>query len=234
MIRKILIFCLLITVLPECKAQVAEQKRVDVPENINERFLDEKMDPEEWVKRFEVESREIFSSRHEILKAMKIKPGSDIADVGAGTGLFMELFSKSVGSEGTLYEIDISPRLIDHLKKRVKENKYENVKVVFSREDSIMLPENSVDLVFICDTYHHFEFLDPILESIHKSLRKGGQLILIDFERIPGKTRDWLLEHVRAGKEDFKAEVVKAGFHFVEEVKIKGLNENYFLRFEKP
>lgn len=123
---------------------------------------------------------------------------------------------------------------MDHLKKRAAENHYENVKVVLSRADSIYLPENSVDIVFICDTYHHFEFHEAMLESIHQALRPGGKLILIDFERIPGKTREWLLGHVRAGKEQFKKEVVKAGFQFKEEIKIKGFKENYFLCFERP
>jgi hypothetical protein len=58
--------------------------------------------------------------------------------------------------------------------------------------------------------------------------------VVVDFERIEGKSRDWLLEHVRAGKETFRKEIEAAGFEFVEEPTIEGLEENYFLKFRKP
>ncbi len=103
-----------------------------------------------------------------------------------------------------------------------------------SKEDSAELEPNSVDAVFICDTYHHFEYHVAMLRSIHSALRPGGQLVLIDFERIEGKSREWTMGHVRAGKELVRREVELAGFEFAEEVKIKGFEENYFLRFRKP
>jgi predicted methyltransferase len=72
-----------------------------------------------------------------------------------------------------------------------------------------------------------------MLSSIRKALRRGGTLALIDFERIPGKSSDWILGHVRAGKAEVKAEVIEAGFRFCEEIDLPELEENYFLRFEK-
>ena len=100
-------------------------------------------------------------------------------------------------------------------------------------ENSISLPANSVDLVFLCDTYHHFEFPKTSLASIDKALRPGGRLVLIDFERIEGKSRKWLMGHVRAGKEIFRAEIQDAGFRLVEDKQIEGFKENYFLVFTK-
>lgn len=72
------------------------------------------------------------------------------------------------------------------------------------------------------------------MASIVRALRPGGRLIVIDFERIPGVTREWVLNHVRAGKDVFKKEILEAGLRFEEEVEIPGLEENYFLRFSKP
>jgi hypothetical protein len=57
--------------------------------------------------------------------------------------------------------------------------------------------------------------------------------VVIDFERVPGESREWTLDHVRAGKEVFQAEIESAGFTLVEEVDIEGLEENYFLKFKK-
>ena len=62
----------------------------------------------------------------------------------------------------------------------------------------------------------------------------GDTLVVIDFERIPGKSREFILGHVRAGKEVFRSEIVAAGFRYVEEIKLPEFKENYFLRFRKP
>ncbi len=96
-----------------------------------------------------------------------------------------------------------------------------------------MLPPESVDVVFVCDTYHHFEYHQETLASNYKAIKPGGTYVLIDFERIPGKSREFILGHVRAGKEVFRAEIVKAGFQFAEEVKIADFKEIYLLKFRK-
>jgi ubiquinone/menaquinone biosynthesis C-methylase UbiE len=225
--------CLLILVTSAC----VQQKRVDpdaVPEDINAKFLSEDLNPEVWVNRFEVEAREIFASRDEIIAAVKLSPGNHIADIGAGTGLFVASFARAVGPAGKVYAVDISPRLTDHLRKRAADDGLTNVDVILSTEQSAKLPEKSVDVVFVCDTYHHFEYYDVMLASIFRALRPGGQLIVIEFKRIPGISREWTLGHVRANKERFASEIVRAGFRLVEEVEIPGLNENYFLRFKRP
>ena len=72
------------------------------------------------------------------------------------------------------------------------------------------------------------------MRSLFEAMKPGGQVIVVDFERIEGVSRDWLLGHVRAGKDVFKQEIVEAGFTFSEEVKIDALKENYCLRFVKP
>ena len=59
----------------------------------------------------------------------------------------------------------------------------------------------------------------------------GGQIVLIDFQRIPGKSTEWVLGHMCAGQEVFVQEITSAGFKVVGEEKF--LKENYFVRFEK-
>ena len=91
-----------------------------------------------------------------------------------------------------------------------------------------------LDLVFICDTYHHFEYPQTTLASLHAALRPGGMLAVVDFERIEGVSRPWVLNHMRAGKEVFRSEIEAAGFRFLEEVEVAGLEENYLLLFRRP
>ena len=215
----------------------SEQKKIaevkSVKPGINDRFLDPNLKIEEWVDRFEVESREVFSSRDEIVAMCKIKPGMTVADIGAGTGLFTREFAKAVGSNGRVLAVDISKTFLEHIETSAKKFDLENIETVLAKSNSAELPENSVDVAFICDTYHHFEFPNATMNSIQRALKPNGRLVLIDFERIPGKTREWLMNHVRAGKDVFRQEVESAGFKFVAEEKVKGFQENYFLTFTK-
>ena len=196
---------------------------------INKPF--ENPDVKEFVGKFEGESREIFAQRKEIVAACKLKPGMAVADIGAGTGLFTRLFAKEVGPKGKVYAVDIAPKFIEHIEKTCKEAGLKNVVGVVCTADSVKLPAKSVDLAFICDTYHHFEFPLKTMASIHEALRPGGQLIVIDFHRVKGKSSEWVLGHVRAGQKVVTKEIVSAGFKQVGEEKF--LKENYFLRFEK-
>ena len=211
----------------------ATEKEQSVKPGINDKFVDPELDVDSFVKRFEIESREIFLARERILAACEIEDGDRVADVGAGTGLFSRLFSTAVGAEGWVYAVDISPRFLEHINQESAKNEIGNITGILCAEDSVNLPPASVDVVFICDTYHHFEFPKSTLASIHRALKPDGHLIVIDFERIEGKSRKWLMKHVRAGKEVFQAEIEEAGFRLAEEKQLDGLAENYFLKFQK-
>lgn len=230
------LFCLAVVSTYSVFAQeaVTTEKAVTVPDGINDKFKDPELDVDEWIERFEVESREVYSARNEVLKACAIKPGERIADVGAGTGFYSQLFAKTTGWGGWVYSVDISPKFLQHIAKRATNDGIENLTTVLGTDVSIRLPPESVDLVFICDTYHHFESPMQSLTSIYRALKPGGRLVFIDFERIPGKSREFLIGHVRAGKEVFQSEVIEAGFELTDEIKVDGFKENYLLRFTKP
>jgi predicted methyltransferase len=204
-----------------------------VKPGINSKFTDPELNVEDWIARFEVESREVYQARAEIMKAMAIQRGSRVADIGAGTGFFTILMSKFVGEKGWIYAVEISPKFTQHLTALFAERDLKNTTTVFCNDRSVCLPPNSIDLAFICDVYHHFEFPKQTMTSIHDALSDSGRVILIDFERIPGTSRDWTLSHVRAGKETFIDEVQGAGFELVGERQIAGFKENYFLEFRK-
>ena len=214
----------------ETKKPAGEQS---VKPGINERFLDPELQVDDWLKRFEVESRETFHERKKVIEACKIKKGMAIADIGAGTGLYTRLFSEATGPEGWVYAVDISGPFLKHIVARAQQEGQQNISAILSPENSAPLPPNSLDMVFVCDTYHHFEFPKGTMKSVVRALKKGGTMVMIDFERIEGKSREWLMGHVRAGKEVFRKEVEDAGLTFVEEVEMTGFKENYFLRFRK-
>lgn len=205
----------------------------EIPEGINDQFLSRDLDVDQFVKRFEGESREVFAERHAIVDALALSTGIQIADIGAGTGFFTALFAEKVGDSGTVYAVEISPNFLEHLRERAAANEMTAVRVVEGTQNSVELPPASVDMAFICDVYHHFESPQDSLASLYTAIRPGGSLILIDFDRIPGKSPDWLLDHVRAGREVFRAEIEAAGFEWTEEIQLEGLKNNYMLRFER-
>ena len=203
-----------------------------VKPGINDKFLDPKLNVEEWTKKFETESREIFHQRDQIVAATGLKPGMAMADIGAGTGLFTLHFAKAVGADGKVYAVEIARNFLEHIKARASNASATNVQTVLCTEKSVELTESSLDLAFICDVYHHFEYPQATLATLHKALKPGGEIVLIDFKRIPGETSDFIMGHVRAGQEVFEAEIIAAGFEKVAEVK-DVLKENYFVKFRK-
>lgn len=205
----------------------AAAQPVDVS-GLNERYKDPDLKVEAWAQRFESEGREVFDHREEIVASIGLESGQSIADVGAGTGLFVPLFAAAVGPEGKVYAVDIAPRFIEHIRARAAERNLTQVTAILNEDRSTGLPEGSVDVVFICDTYHHFEYPEAMLASIHLAMRPGGRLVIVDFKREGRMSR-----HVRAGKEVFKAEIEENGFRFTEEIEIDGIEENYILHFER-
>ena len=156
-----------------------------------------------------------------------------VADVGAGTGLFTRLLAKAVGPDGQVFAVDIAPKFLEHVQKTSREAGLRNVTPVLCNPDSVDLPANSIDLAFVCDTYHHFEFPERTLASLHRAIKPGGRLVVVDFVRVPGKSSDWVLGHVRAGQEVVEKEITAAGFEKTGEVKDL-LKENYLVVFTRP
>ena len=188
-------------------------------------------DHNRWKGIFESPGREVYDRRIEILGALEIRPGMRVADVGAGTGLYTMLFAEAVGQGGKVYAVDISESFLEAIGSRAKEAGFGNVVTVLNGQTSTELPPDSVDLVFVADTYHHFEYPRSMLGSIRGALVPGGILAIIDFRREPGVSSRWILGHVRAGREEVIREVEQAGFKLIDEpIKLRG---NYFVRFRK-
>jgi predicted methyltransferase len=225
MIRAIIALAFLLAAPAALVAQEAS-----VNPGINKPF--EKPRVAEWVERFESDGRDLYDHRQETVEACKIKQGMTVADIGAGTGLFTRLFSPLVGPQGKVYAVDITAEFVEHVERTCKAHGMDNVVGIKCSPESVEMPPSSVDLAFICDTYHHFEFPQKMMRSIHDALKPGGQVILVDFRRVKGRSTDWVMSHVRAGQEVFAREIEEVGFRQVEE-KHDLLRESYFLRFEK-
>ena len=154
-----------------------------------------------------------------------------VADIGAGTWLFTRLFALTVEPGGTVYAVDISKTFIDNILRTSRENGLTNVKGIVNTQKDVSLPADSIDLAFITDTYHHFEYPRSTMASIHKALRKDGRVIIIDFRRDPRISSDWVMRHVRGNKDQVIEELREAGFRLVDDKPL--MRANYFLEFVK-
>jgi len=230
MVSRILLSTLIgMLAVPAATVPVRAQEQ-SVKPGINKQY--ENPDAEKIAKSYEREGREAVQKLDGIVAACELRPGMAVADVGAGTGLFTRPFARAVAPGGKVFAVDITEEFVDWIEKTCREQEIENVTCVKNTETSVELPPESVDLVFLCDTYHHFEYPFKMLDSISAALKPGGRLVIVDYKREEGVSREWVMGHVRAGMKTVIAECERAGFTFVDEV--PGLmKENYLIRLEK-
>ena len=209
----------------------ARAQKESVNPGINKNYKNPELDVTEWVERFEREGREVYDHKENIIKSTGVKKGDVVADVGAGTGLFTMMFSQKVGSEGKVLAVDIATPFLARIHQRAEEQGIQNIETILCTDRNARIKKQSADIIFICDAYHHFEYPSDTLKTLHWGLKDDGVLVLVDFERVPGKSSDWILSHVRAGKETFASEIEAAGFEKFEEADF--LKENYLLKFRK-
>ena len=186
---------------------------------------------QQWVSTFERQGREVYDKRHAIVEASGVSSGMVVADIGAGTGLFTRLFAERVGPGGRVYAVDISQPFIENILKSAHYQGFTNVEGVVNSHKGVSLPTDSIELAFLVDTYHHFEYPASMLASIHLSLKSGGRLIVIDFRRDPQYSSQWVMGHVRAGKDVVIEEITRAGFRLIDDKAL--LRTNFYLVFSK-
>lgn len=186
---------------------------------------------EDWVGVFESRGREVYEKRHEVVRELNIRPGMDIADVGAGTGFYSLIFAQQVGKTGKVYAVDIAEDFIRNIEQRAEQQGLHNIIGIISEQKDTRLAVKSVDLVFVCATYHHFEYPQSMLASIWRALRPGGELVVIDFRKQHGVSSSWVMSHVRNNKQAAIQEIEQAGFKLEADSDL--LKSNYFLRFVK-
>jgi SAM-dependent methyltransferase len=225
---------IVISLVPLCFEAEAEAppSEASVKPGINETWKSD--DTGHLVDVLEAEDREIYTERSNLAALTGPLPGATVADVGSGSGFMTEELARLVGESGKVYAADINPHMLKLVDERMKEQGLGGrVETVLVNETTEGLPPASIDLAFVCDTYHHFEYPKSSLASLHRALKPGGQLVVVEFHREEGMADSWVLEHVRAGQEDFTREIEEAGFELINVHDPPFLERNYVLRFQR-
>lgn len=214
-------------------AAAQEHKHGHSAAEMNKQFEKSDLDVGQFIQRFETDSREIYSQRTKLVEAVGLHPGMAVADIGAGTGLFTWPFAEKVGPKGTVYAVEIAPAFLKYIEEQAAHRGLGKVvKPVRSTQDSANLATGSVDVAFVCATYHHFEHPKKLLTSIHQALRPGGRLVVIDFD-LRKDSSDFVRTHARAPKETYFGEIKSAGFSQLAVRPSLNLKDNFLAVFQR-
>jgi ubiquinone/menaquinone biosynthesis C-methylase UbiE len=150
-----------------------------------------------------------------LFKALQIKPGQKVCDLGCGNGFYTLKMANRVGKEGTVYAVDIQNEMLHMLNERAKNARLTNIKPVLGSRVDPRLPEHELDLVLLVDVYHELSNPAEILKAIRASLKPHGRMVLAEF-RLEDPTVPIKLLH-KMSKEQILKEIPPAGFKLVEE-----------------
>jgi ubiquinone/menaquinone biosynthesis C-methylase UbiE len=185
-------------------------------------------DIERWVRIFESPERDEWQKPDEVIRALKLKPDAIVADIGAGTGYFTRRLALAVAPTGKALGLDLEPSMVEYMKKDARKLGLNNYKARVVRPDAPELGPQSVDLVFLCNTYHHIENREAYFKNLIRALKPGGRVVIVDFQKRPlpvGPPPEG-----KISKEEVIKEFPQAGYHLVRSLDF--LPYQYFLEFE--
>jgi protein-L-isoaspartate O-methyltransferase len=169
---------------PEKKPPRYEYNRVHDPDGIGKFYMGREIaqvmghQAAGWLERPEREREE---QPAKLLKALKLKPGDAVADVGAGSGYHTFRMAKEVGPEGKVYAVDIQKEMLDIIRQRMRARGVANVEPVLGKVADPMLPKGALDLILLVDVYHEFSHPYEMTEAMVRALRPGGRLVLVEY-----------------------------------------------------
>ena len=140
-------------------------------------------DPKSYIGALEDPKRDAYQKPQEVMGALGLKPGEVIADIGAGSGYFTFRLAHHVGHTGKIYAVDVSPNMILHINRHIRESKATNVVSILADPDDPLLPHASVNRFFFSNSWHHIENQTKYLSLMKKMLKPGGEIIMIDFHK---------------------------------------------------
>ncbi|HSF05317.1 MAG TPA: class I SAM-dependent methyltransferase [Methylomirabilota bacterium] len=163
------------------------------------------------------------------MKALGLRRGQVVAEIGAGPGYFTPRLARAVGPSGHVYAVDPEPAVLDVLRRRLARTGVRNVTPVLSRDDDPMLPRNRCDLAVIINVYHHMHGARAFLRRLVSELPRGARVVNVDWnedsEFGPPPKR-------RVPRARFLRDARRAGLRLVREHGF--LPHQYFLVLRRP
>jgi arsenite methyltransferase len=184
-------------------------------------------DPKLYLGALEDPKRDAYQKPQEVMGALGLKAGEVIADIGAGSGYFTFRLTHHVGDRGKVYAVDVSPDMIRHINRRIRELKATNVVSILADPDDPLLPDASVNRFFFSDSWHHIDNQTKYLSLIKKMLKASGEMVMIDFHKKVLPVGPPI--HMKIAREDLIKQMQSNGFRLTKEHTF--LPYQYFLVF---
>ena len=138
-------------------------------------------DVEQWKRVFDDPGRNVWQKPREVVRALRLRPGMWVTDLGAGTGYFSVYLSAAVGPTGAVLAVDTEPNLVSYLRERAGKEALENVTPILASPDNPRLPPGAADLVLVVDTFHHIDNRLTYFRRLARCLKPGGRIAIIDW-----------------------------------------------------
>lgn len=169
----------------------------------------------EWITRLERPERIKELRIDEILAKLQLRPGTVVADLGAGPGVFSLPLAKAVSPGGKVYAVEIDQQFLDHIKGKLSDQNVKNVVPVLGKFTDPNLPAKDVDVAFFHDVLHHVEDRATYLKNLAPYVKPSGRIAIVELDPKTGSHRDE--PKLRLTKEQVAAWMADAGFKPVEE-----------------
>ena len=184
----------------------------------------------EYLDRLDRPERDQDQKPVQVVEALGLKPGMRIADLGAGSGYFTRRFVEAVAETGKVYVIDVEQEALKYVESSlVHMHRPFDAEFILARPDNPKIPVESVDLIFVCNTYHHLEDRTVYFGNLRSSLTSGGRIAVIDFYHDDRSGElDFPKRHL-VSREKVVEEMAAAGYRLAKEHTF--LPKQYFLEF---
>ena len=164
-----------------------------------------------------------------LLQALPLRSDSVVADIGAGSGYFALRLAPRLAT-GKVLAVDIQPEMLDIIDERAAAAGINNIELVLAEERSPGLQPETVDLAFMVDAYHEFEWPREVMLSLYEAMRPGGRVVLIEYRA----EYPWVpiipVHKMAAAQVQLEMEAV--GFSFVQNLDV--LPQQHYLEFKRP
>jgi ubiquinone/menaquinone biosynthesis C-methylase UbiE len=158
------------------------------------------------------------------VRALGLRRGQVVAEIGAGPGYFTARLARAVGPSGHVYAVDPEAAVLDVLRRRLARTGLRNVTPVLSRDDDALLPGGRCDLALFINVYHHMRGGAAFLRRLVPALPRHARLVNIDWD----EQAEWgPPPRRRVPRARFLRDARRAGLRLVREHRI--LPHQYFL-----
>lgn len=163
-----------------------------------------------------------------LLEWAKVTPGNIVADIGCHEGYLTTRLSNQVGGKGRVYAVDVRDDRLAVLRENANAQNLRNIITILGDYDDPKLPEGALDFVFLIDTYHEISSYKKVLNHIRKSLKPGGQIMVLEKlkDRIKGESRENQVAAHSIALKYVQKELEQAGFSVISKIQNHGLWQN--------